>query len=240
MKRICFLALLLLPFGLFGQNEITGIGFIDLKLYERLDEYTQTGGLDLYKKPGEEIVACLEKKLNDRNVSRKVVNNQGVSEKFSRKTSDLIYSEWAVYHSDVLECYEEKDGFVQVKINDKKYWMSLNDLAVEGAKLILWKTHLPDIEGYLRVIYNMNLRTAPTVNSDKIMVVTRFGGQNGFPLAQMTGNLQGNWAEVNIHIWENNDYCEKSERSDRIVKGWIKYLDDKGFPNIFPAIMPCC
>lgn len=240
MKRICCIALILLPFGLFGQNEVTGIGFIDLKLYKYLDEYSKTEGLDLYKSPGGEVIACLEEDSTAKYVFRKVVDSQGFSQEFSMWKSGFISAEFGAYPRDVLECYEEKDGFVQVKINDKKYWISLNDLAVEGAKLIRWTTHLSGISGQMRVLYSMNLRTTATVNSDRIMVVRKVNESKNLHLVKMTGNFEGNWAEVEVHIWEENNYCDQRAYGDRIIKGWMKYLDDKGFPNVFPVSFPCC
>lgn len=229
-----------MPFGLFAQNEIIGIGFIDLKLYKYLDEYNQDGGLDLYQRPGEEIVACLEDDSNGKYIFRKIIDNKGLDQELSKVKSGLISAEFGVYHADVLGCYEEKNGFVRVKMNDKNYWISLDDLAKEGSKFISWKVHFPNINGYMNVLYTMNLRTAPTINSDKIMVVRKIRGSRSLQLVKMTGNFEENWAEVNIHIWENGDYCENMNNSDHIIKGWIKHLDNKGFPNVFPINFRCC
>jgi len=182
MKRICYIILILLPFSLFAQYEVDGIG---------------------------------------------------------RKNSKLTVVDHDIYGQS-LQYYKQKNGFIQVKIIQENYWINLNDLADKGGKIISWQSYFSNIDhNRIRVLYTMNLRTAPTAKSDRVMIVREFQERQGLHLVEMTGKFDGNWAEVNIHIWENSDYCE-NRNSERIVKGWMKYLDDKGFPNIFPAHFRCC
>jgi len=139
----------------------------------------------------------------------------------------------------ITKANEEKNGFIRVKFDDENYWISLDELAANDGELFPWKTYFLDVDNHMLVLCNMNLRTAPTVNSDKIMLVKKPQNEDDLHIIGMTDNIQGNWAEVNIHIMTKSDYCRKGYGSGSIVKGWIKHLDDKGFPNIFPARILC-
>lgn len=237
MKRFFCITLLLLPFSLFSQYEIDGIGFVDLRINDKASMYE----LDLYTKPKGATAACLVHG-NYRNYFRTTIaDNQDNRVRVTRQNSKMIAIHWGKYYGQSLQYYEEKNGFVQVKINDTNYWINLDDLANAGGKTISWKDYFSDIDhNQMRVLYTMNLRTTPTANSDKMMVVRRIEERQGIHFVELTGNFEGNWAEVNIRIWQNSDYCENRNNSDRTVKGWMKYLDDKGFPNLFPIDFSCC
>jgi len=223
--------------SLFAQYEVDGIGFIDLKINEKNQIYE----LDLYALPEGEITACFTKGYYGKYFTSIIIDNQDSIENVTRKNTRMIAIGWGKYYGLLLQYYEEKDGFAKVRINQKYYWINLDQLAIASGELVSWNTYFPNIDNnQMRVLYTMNLRTAPTANSDKLMVVRRIEEGLGCHLAKMTGKFEGNWAEVNIHIWENSNYCENGLNSDRTIKGWMKYLDDKGFPNLFPIDFRCC
>jgi len=245
MKRICCIVLLLLPLGLFAQIDITGMGFINLRLHERTSQPIETGGLDLYTSPNGDIIACFQKEIHPKYFVRSILDNQGNWEELSRKNSGIVYiPEWSDYYGTVLQYYEEKDGFIRIKINDKNYWINRNALSSEGGTITSWKTYFTNINNgnIVTTLYNMNLRTAPSANSNKVILVKKlYDHEETLYIVKLTGNFQGNWAEVNVEVWDSVEgYCFKENAKQRIAHGWIKYLDDKGFPNVFPVDFRCC
>jgi len=236
MKTIYCIILILLPFSLFAQYEVDGIGFIDLKINDRNKMYE----LDLYALPEGEITVCLKRGNRSEYFRTIIIDNQNDRKIVKRKNTSIVVIGWGRYYGQLLQYYEEKDGFAKVRINQKYYWINLDQLAIASGELVSWNTYFTNIDhNQMRVLYTMNLRTAPTANSDKIMVVRRIEEGRSFHLAKMTGRFEGKWAEVNIHVWENSDYCKNRNNSDRIIKGWMKYLDDKGFPNVLPVDFSC-
>jgi len=240
MKRICCIVLILLPFGLFAQMNVTGVGFIDF-ISEEWNNGTSsgTGELDLYTNPNGDTVGCLQRQSDRKYFVIKNMNNQNEWKRLFQNKIGLYPFKWEDYYADLIQYYEEKNGFVRVKFDDKNYWIKLDELAANDGQLIPWKSYFPAVGSHLVVLYKMNLRIAPTVNSEKIMLVKKPQNEDGFHIIEPTGNIQGNWAEVDIHIIAKSDYCRNGYRSVPSVKGWIKHLDDKGFPNIFPARILC-
>jgi len=239
MKRICCLVLLLLPLRMFAQGWIDGIGFIDFGLRHP----HQQQQIDLYTSPKGEISACLSRGTHCPHFCTVIIDNQGNWEKIHKGNSKLIFFGWGRYYGGSLQYYENKNGFARIKINDKDYWINIDKLADVGGSVVSWTTYFPNIDlNQMEVLYTMNLRAAPTTNSDRVMIVRRIGEVRGFHLVEMTGNFEGNWAEVKVHVWEKHEnYCDidTRESTSYIMRGWIKYLDDEGFPNLFPIDVRC-
>lgn len=242
MKILCSIALILLSFGVFAQKNITGIGLINFGIGHELTIHTQRpdtlkSEINLYTSLYEKPTACIQKKLVEWGFyATSIIDNQDVDSVIDYYTSGLV---WTAYKTMSIQYYEEKDGFVKVKINKKNYWISLDELTAIGRKATLWKDYFKEHNyGSIQVIYNMNLRINPNANSDKIMLIEK----NSKHLITILGNFEGNWAEIEVRIWEGeNDYCDATTRDNyRTVIGWIKYLDDKGFPNLFAVPTPCC
>lgn len=245
MKRVCCIILILLPFSLFAQMDITGIGFVKLNIQETTTKTViETGGLDLYTSPAGEIIACFQKDIYPKSYGRKIVDNQGNEEQLSRQKSGMVHMGEFGHYGGYLQYYEEKNNFIRVKINDKNYWINLDALASEGGAITTWKTFLSNLnqETINSTLYNMNVRTKPTADSDKVMLVKKlYSEDEAFYAVKLTGNFQGNWAEVEVEVWDSIEgFCFRENALQRTERGWIKYLDDKGFPNLFPVDYRCC
>ena len=79
----------------------------------------------------------------------------------------------------------------------------------------------------------MNLRSSADKNSSKISVIEKNTGANHtFHVINLKGIFEGNWAEVEVKFWNNNQAFCNSDKPTKNLRGWIKYLDDKGYPNI--------
>ena len=244
MKRICCIALLLLPLGLLAQTNITGIGFVKLTIQETTKTATETNGLDLYANPDGETIACLQKEIHAKYFIRKIEYYHGNREELSWENSGMVHMGEFGHYGGYLQYYEEKNNFIRIKINGKNYWINLDALASKDGGITTWKTFLTNLSDKTinSTLYNMNLRTSPTTDSDKVMLLKKLYSENeAFYAVKLTGNFRGNWAEVKVYVWDSIEgFCLRENALQRTEVGWIKYLDDKGFPNLFPLDYRCC
>ena len=81
--------------------------------------------------------------------------------------------------------------------------------------------------GFFAPETGLNLRSGPGIHNSKI--VTLRGDSYSITL---TGKLNGLWAEVEVELWEGN-CCEEDCKVINNYKGWIKLLDNKGYPNVW-------
>ena len=227
MKLPFIITLILFSFSSFAQENIKGIGYIYFEVTGEIDIDTSIIEFDLYTNPNERSSAVLKRESYKNYYISNIIDSKGGVEKIDYYTSGLFLTG---YKALSLQYYEEKNGFLSVKINGKHYWLSVRDLDANKIKYTSWRTYFkqPDFDG-IQVLYNMNLRIAPDANANKIMLVER--GNTHF--IKMLGNFQGNWAEVEVRFWngQTSRWTPRTEECYR-VRGWIKYLDDSGFPNL--------
>ena len=253
MKNL-LLALLLLFSSLnsiSAQNEIKGIGLIVQPLF--LTEYNVTESaalsfeLSLYEKPGVLANTCISRKAfrEKQQVHNFIIENESERPmKYDQKT--MI---WTGYKAHSLQVYEQKGDYLKVEIESKSYWLKLNELAYYGMEFNTWrtyfaidKTHAASSPINNEVIYNMNLRDRPTAKSKKITLIKVNGPkENDHHQFRFTGNYAGNWAEIEVYLYDDfNASCSDRKNPKRKIIGWVKYLDDKGFPNVIRIPTPCC
>jgi len=136
-----------------------------------------------------------------------------------------------------LKVYEKTANYVKVLAASKKggYWISLDDMKTSSYNFFSWMSILQMVKNGLFVNegQGLNLRTQPSTDGDKIITVKgdRF-------IINLTGKVQGNWAEANVIELENPP-CSGEQKEVNSYTGWMKAIDDKGFPNIWFNITGC-
>ncbi len=88
---------------------------------------------------------------------------------------------------------------------------------------------------------NLNLRDAPQATATKVHRITSHPAYDDpYFTIQLTGDTQGNWAQVKVIRYPTKeDYCRGRKGEAQILKGWIKVLNNEGFPNIWSYSDPC-
>lgn len=129
----------------------------------------------------------------------------------------------------LIKVFSIKDGFAQILPATMKHkaWVSIKDLAKQGYQFSSWRDFLLlqqalNFEPSFR--HGLNLRTDPAVKENKL--TTMRGHKYKI---RLTGQTKDNWMEV--LVTKLSPRCQPLKQK---WKGWIKALDDKGFPNIQP------
>lgn len=237
---------LFLSFTQKSQAQIDGIGIIDdffiitdLEFAGVSIEAIQPFELELYmdKNHPSEHLFKVHKNENGREVHYDVVDKKGNKEFLKTDKAGLFWHGLKKYS---VQFYSEEEGFLAIKLNDNSYWVKTADLENKGLKHITWANFFKNKPQDIVALYNLNLRDAPNKNGQKI---GRVGINNDelspFQVMQFTGQFADNWAEVVVQYWTNNEsYCESAAPFQKLT-GWIKHLDDSGFPNVVNNLSLC-
>lgn len=223
MRTQILFSLLIAVNSLFAQQNEWGIGVIDL-------QYDNVEHIYVYDSPNGKVTGTLgmEPRLNDDNL--RTITWRDIEHGGPR----MYIPEEALieigYEINGLVVREEKNGFLKIMYTKGAIisWVSKEELKEKGMLYTPWIEFMnnPNMV-FFTMDYGMNLRVKPDVNSGKILLVK--GDQ--FEI-QPTGNIQGLWAEVEVKEY-NSVYCESPHELVETYKGWIKILDDLGFPNIW-------
>lgn len=194
----------------------------------------------LYTEPevfsGKQIIQKWKFRDKRGNIFTKIIDENGEEKRFDIMKSSLV---WTSYKSSCFQYLESKDGYLKVKVNDVFYWLNQNEIEGYNFKPILWFDYLSQLNSeYLTANINLNLRTQPNKQADKIklLVINRHSEETNY--MKMTGKTSENWAEVEVNIYRN--YCSSKKELIKTYTGWIKVVDDNGLPNIFSVPSPCC
>lgn len=90
----------------------------------------------------------------------------------------------------------------------------------------------------------INLRSAPTVKSEKILCVLGNDWKSGNKIWMSIINTKNNWAYVRVQLLSLDDELNSIEdyheclqfKIDKEYLGWVKMVDDSGFPNIWYSV----
>ncbi|MFK7770662.1 MAG: hypothetical protein AB8F94_00930 [Saprospiraceae bacterium] len=140
------------------------------------------------------------------------------------------------YEIDGFIVLQEKDSFIQILPFDggEESWASIAEIEKEGAKYQSWKDFMiTSNRNFFTSDYGMNLRVSPTIEAEKILTVK--GDQ--FEI-KLTGKTEGLWGEVMVEEYDS-DYCSSPRNLVKEHRGWLKLLDDKGFPNLWYYTRGC-
>ncbi|MEZ4773195.1 MAG: hypothetical protein R3D00_08430 [Bacteroidia bacterium] len=136
------------------------------------------------------------------------------------------------YDASGLIFFEEKDGFLRILSHtlQKPAWIKIANLRACHLKPVRWMDHILQIGSSLFHPHDtiaLNLRKSPSPSGEKI---TSMKGDTY--LIAFTGNRQGLWAEVEVTLYDIHP-CEGDAKIQNTWKGWVKLMDDAGFPNIW-------
>lgn len=221
MKNIVLLNLLcLLPYALFSQGTDWGIGIIKFPETEV--------GVSIYSNPKGNESGYFE-------MSKYGTQTYGVRPVWRDESGiGLIIPESAQleidYEKSGLLVFESREGHVKIFDNNRQreQWLSLEDLREKGFEYLPWIDFMTNPnQWFLPYFYGMNLREAP--NTSAPILVLAKGEQ--FEITP-TGKVDGFWAEVIIEEYDSV-YCESPHNLVKSYIGWIKILDDAGYPNIW-------
>jgi hypothetical protein len=141
------------------------------------------------------------------------------------------------YEMSNLIVFDRIDNWVRVLQNNLglQAWMNLEDLWKVGFVFQPWMDFILDQDEiyHPHEEYGMNLRAGPGTQYDRL--VTLKGDRYSI---ELTGQTDERWAEV--EVIENTAHpCEGGSPTGRKWTGWLKLIDDKGFPNIWYYTRGC-
>lgn len=128
-----------------------------------------------------------------------------------------------------LIVFQEQDGFIKIfsKNGEQDVWISLIEVSQTQTIYRPWIKYMTGTSAPLFALnYGMNVREQPDAKATKI--VTAKGEKFNI---EPTGRTNGLWAEVIIKEYDN-DYCSKRNLIKE-YQGWMKILDNEGYPNIW-------
>ena len=129
-----------------------------------------------------------------------------------------------------LTVFKEEDGFIQLFAEDAedRIWVSLVEIAQTKFQYQAWIDFMTKSEHVFYTIgYGMNVRMEPSATATRI---TTAKGDH-FSI-HPTGTSNGIWAEV-IILEYDSDYCDEKRNLVKESRGYMKILDDAGFPNVW-------
>lgn len=141
------------------------------------------------------------------------------------------------YEATSLMYFQRSGDFVQVLYHSHPggFWLSTIELKNINFQAMDWLTFLLQnkIYYYPWVQDGIHLREQPTRKSKSIRIM-----KGDTYEIHLTGNTTGLWAEVQVikylvHPCSQADYGPSFVNKTIKYNGWIKILDDKGYPNIW-------
>jgi hypothetical protein len=181
----------------------------------------------LYNTPDGANAGIIIKK-NSLNIIYKL-NDQPLAFRVNEK--DIAEIEFAGF---CLKYFEQQGNFVKVLVNStiKGYWISLAELQYLRYKSISWMDVFSFKKKffYSQVDVGVNLRSEPDQKSRKIMLL-----KGNHYAIMLTGEIDGLWAEVIVGHYSKPP-CEQNDQGGKPTEewnGWIKVIDDAGYPNIW-------
>ncbi len=223
MKTQILLLLLILPILLPAQNSAWGIGVLSLP-------YDSNGKINVYDAPNGKTEGSLGVEENIYAPgTRTIIWRDG---KFGGPRMH-IPDEAVIsigYEIQGLIVHEERDGHLKIMYREGEIisWIAIEELQKEGFIYQPWISFMSDPNRtFFTMSYGMNIREQPNINATRILTVK--GDQ--FEI-EPTGKTKGLWAEVVIKEY-NSVYCEEPHHLIKTYHGWMKILDDEGFPNVW-------
>ncbi|MFK7806946.1 MAG: hypothetical protein AB8F74_04005 [Saprospiraceae bacterium] len=219
MKTNLLLFLLISPILCLAQENSWGIGI--LRVHPDC-----TTEINVYNAPHGKVTGTLTRESGDQ-YPRRIEWLDEMGPRMYIPDNALLEVE---YEINAIIVFEAKDGFLRIMFSEGEFtsWVSEEDL--KGPEFSYWpwmKFMLDSGNSFFTSGYGMNVREAPTVKASRILTVK--GDQ--FDISP-TGKHEGLWAEVIIKEYDSV-YCEEPHNLVKTYKGWMKILDDKGFPNVW-------
>lgn len=218
IKKYSFLFLLAFPLLISAQGNDWGIGILSFA-------NIQDAGMSIYNGPHGEVIGNLAMQKSSNNSDAVEINwrnEQGISMIIPKDALMEIG-----YEVNGMIVFEEVDGYICI-LNKGEHWVSIEELKAEGYMYTSWIDFMSAAgRWFMPIFYSMNVRTDPSASASLVVTVT---GEN-FEI-EPTGKSEGLWAEVIIKKYDS-DYCEEPHNLIDTYKGWMKMVDDSGYPNVW-------
>ncbi len=186
--------------------------------------------MDLYASPSQQVKAGKIFRLNSLNL---VFEASAAAARIRVSSKDLV--EWAPMAFG-LRYFREENGFVMVLMHTtgKGLWLSKRDLDYIRYKATGWMEMFRKEPLVLvnQVDVGVNLRKEADASSLRILLVK--GNHYGILLGEQT---EGLWAQARVLRYPAKPCRQPSANGPAVEEwsGWIKILDDAGYPNVWPA-----
>jgi hypothetical protein len=133
-----------------------------------------------------------------------------------------------------LKYYAVDNGFARVLDNTVGggCWVDIRQLAPSGFTIQPWMDVLKARKNYLfvQVAVGLNLRSLPDPDSEKITLV-----RGRLFSIEITGETKGQWAGVHVSRYAKPP-CPGKKQDNPVAgewTGWMKIIDDAGYPNLW-------
>ena len=211
--------------------------------------FPNKGLFTLYDKPGGSNIGTVNLNTTNENSSSDNLTMQQLSSSTSAIYRTLLINrnntvfKQAVHPKDIIKVngniygvkiYAQKNGYLQIFPHSMRHkaWIAINDLDKQGFQFSSWRDYLlarPKKHWNVHAGSGLNLRETSNVKGKNILTIKR----ELFKI-NLTGQTKGLWMQVNV-TRVSPDCLKEFEQ----YQGWIKALDDKGFPNIWSANSGC-
>jgi len=135
---------------------------------------------------------------------------------------------------------ERVDDFIKVRLVEKEYWLSVNEIESIGLELILWSDYfrigsdfsisaLEDIPVFGVAHSEEKIFTMPKHHFSKIDV------ESPYYLIESILIIDGEWMQVAVKKWRKWDDWTKGRPVEDTVIGWIKFIDENSSTRIFSS-----
>lgn len=215
--------LFLLPILVSAQIDEWGIGVLELP-------YENNEFIHVYDRPNGTIEGTLGMERNIHNTDFRILTWRDGEHGGPRMHIPKEALIEIGYEIDGLVVRKEEDGFLKIMYpkGELTAWVSLEELTKAGFLYYSWKKFmLRGRQTFFTMSYGMNLRERPGIDGTYILTVK--GDQ--FEI-ELTGKSEGLWAEVVVKEF-STIYCEEPHKLVNTYTGWMKILDDKGYPNLW-------
>ncbi|MEZ4829638.1 MAG: hypothetical protein R3C61_25630 [Bacteroidia bacterium] len=145
---------------------------------------------------------------------------------------DLRDGREIAYDAAGLIFHEEKDGYLRVLHHtlQKPAWIKIANLRACHLQPVFWMDFVLEMGPSLfhpNDNFAMNLRNSPSASGEKLTAI-----KGDLYMVKFTGKREGMWAETEVTLYDFHP-CEGDAKELQTWKGWVKLMDDKGFPNIW-------
>jgi hypothetical protein len=234
MSRASRVLLFILPALIFighisAQNSGWGSGIIiPEKGIQPMHINMPLASFELFDTPGGEKAGAIFMK-NSVNIVYSLERKMIVCRVKNEDLIEVVAAGWC------LKYYEEQGDFIKILVQstDNGMWISKTELNYLHMKPETWLNFMlaKKTGFYPNIDIGLNLRQEPDAGSKKIVLM-----KGDHYLIDLDGETEGAWAKATVKKY-NTRPC-KSISTDNLnvletYHGWLKIVDDKGFPNIW-------
>lgn len=244
MRKIAIILLIVTKIS-FGQDFKTGLLIPDLKIVDESEIcciYIPKDGFNVYSSPNGEIIGKLSR-LNNSLEDEQELYKLYFIEKNTKKQELLNLSDFQEigYEIWALKYIDSKNNFIKVELKNQNFWINKDEILRKGFKVVNWQTFLlenaDNLLGYYANDKGLNLREEPNDNSKIIATVKG----DLFEIKPTPENVNI-WTKVKIRKYKKHPCLSDLDETELIeyeLEGWLKLVDENGFPNVWYYARGC-